>query len=43
MSSEPRGTTVRDVAADAFVKAYAQHLKRQGKLEIPKWSVLPAR
>jgi len=33
----PRGTTVKDVAADAFVKAYAQHLKRQGKLEIPKW------
>ena len=35
--SGARGTTVRDVAADAFVKAYAQHLKRQGKLEVPKW------
>lgn len=33
----PRGTSVRDVSADAFVRAYAQHLKRQGKLEIPKW------
>ncbi|KAH9255517.1 hypothetical protein BASA81_006334 [Batrachochytrium salamandrivorans] len=31
------GTTVKDVAAAAFVKAYAQHLKRQGKLEVPKW------
>ena len=33
----PRGTSVRDVPADAFVKAYASHLKRQGKLEVPKW------
>ena len=32
-----RGVSVRDVAADVFVKAYAKHLKRQGKLEIPKW------
>jgi small subunit ribosomal protein S19e len=31
------GTTVKDVAAASFVKAYAQHLKRQGKLEVPKW------
>jgi small subunit ribosomal protein S19e len=31
------GTTVKDVAAAAFVKAYAQHLKRQGKIEVPKW------
>jgi len=35
--SKASGTTVKDVAADLFVKAYAQHLKRQGKLEIPKW------
>jgi len=31
------GTTVKDVSSHAFVKAYAQHLKRQGKMEIPKW------
>ena len=36
-SSKARGTTVKDVPADLFVKAYAQHLKRQGKIEIPKW------
>jgi len=32
-----QGTTVKDVAANAFVKAYAAHLKRQGKLNIPAW------
>ena len=31
------GTTVKDVCPHAFVKAYAMHLKRQGKMEIPKW------
>jgi len=36
-ASTPRGTTVKDVSAELFVKAYAQHLKRQGKLEVPKW------
>ncbi|BGP56318.1 hypothetical protein JCM8202_005283 [Rhodotorula sphaerocarpa] len=28
---------VRDVSADAFINAYAQHLKRSGKLEVPVW------
>merc|ERR1711977_76863 len=28
---------VRDVKADAFVKAYSAHLKRSGKLDIPTW------
>ncbi|KAG7088473.1 hypothetical protein E1B28_012462 [Marasmius oreades] len=28
---------VRDVAADAFITAYASHLKRSGKLEVPTW------
>ena len=37
-STPPRGTTVKDVSAELFVKAYAQHLKRQGKIEIPKWA-----
>lgn len=30
-------TTVKDVNAQQFISAYAQHLKRQGKMEIPKW------
>lgn len=29
--------TVKDVNAHAFIKAYAAHLKRSGKLEVPKW------
>jgi len=29
---------VRDVAADEFIKAYAAHLKRSGKLEVPQWA-----
>ncbi|KAI8055462.1 40S ribosomal protein S19-A [Syncephalis plumigaleata] len=32
-----RGATVRDVDAQAFVKAYAAHLKRSGKVDVPKW------
>ena len=30
-------TTVRDVAAAEFIEAYAQHLKKSGKMELPKW------
>mmetsp|Transcript_18546 Transcript_18546/g.30254 ORF Transcript_18546/g.30254 Transcript_18546/m.30254 type:complete len:177 (+) Transcript_18546:75-605(+) len=30
-------TTVKDVSAQAFIEKYAQHLKRQGKMEIPNW------
>ena len=30
--------TVKDVEAAKFIKAFAQHLKRQGRFEIPKWS-----
>ena len=30
-------TSVKDVRADEFIRAYAKHLKRQGKIEIPKW------
>ncbi|MDP2437923.1 MAG: 40S ribosomal protein S19 [archaeon] len=29
--------TVKDVNPDAFVKAYAAHLKKSGTLELPKW------
>merc|ERR1711972_226145 len=30
--------TVKDVEADKFITAFAQHLKRQGRFEIPKWA-----
>mmetsp|Transcript_94448 Transcript_94448/g.249735 ORF Transcript_94448/g.249735 Transcript_94448/m.249735 type:complete len:164 (-) Transcript_94448:115-606(-) len=30
--------TVKDVDAPAFIKAFAEHLKRQGRFEIPKWA-----
>eukprot|EP00834_Sanchytrium_tribonematis_P000404 NODE_7_length_67686_cov_1.621421.p50 type:complete len:146 gc:universal NODE_7_length_67686_cov_1.621421:51319-50882(-) len=29
--------SVNDVAADKFINAFAQHLKKQNKLEIPSW------
>merc|ERR1712224_887708 len=32
--------TVKDVSAEKFIEAFAQHLKRQGKFEIPKWADL---
>lgn len=28
---------VKDCPANAFIKAYANHLKRSGKLEVPVW------
>lgn len=31
------GVTVRDVAPDVFITAYAAFLKRSGKLEVPTW------
>merc|ERR1712000_53177 len=31
------GVTVRDVDAQKFIVAYADFLKRQGKLQIPGW------
>ncbi|GKA98125.1 40S ribosomal protein S19-3-like protein [Tanacetum coccineum] len=30
--------TVKDVSPHEFVKAYAAHLKRSGKMELPNWS-----
>ena len=33
-----RGTCVRDVAAKAFIEAYAEHLKNSDKFELPVWS-----
>ncbi|EGG06737.1 uncharacterized protein MELLADRAFT_36064 [Melampsora larici-populina 98AG31] len=29
--------SVRDIAADAFIREYAGHLKRSGKIEVPTW------
>ncbi|KAG9315657.1 putative ribosomal protein S19 [Chiua virens] len=28
---------VRDISAESFISAYASHLKRSGKLEVPTW------
>eukprot|EP01129_Flabellula_baltica_P014259 TRINITY_DN678_c0_g1_i1.p1 TRINITY_DN678_c0_g1~~TRINITY_DN678_c0_g1_i1.p1 ORF type:complete len:166 (+),score=46.20 TRINITY_DN678_c0_g1_i1:333-830(+) len=33
-----RGTTVKDVPADAFIAAYAAHLQRSKWLEVPEWA-----
>jgi small subunit ribosomal protein S19e len=35
---EPRGITVRDISSDAFIKAYAEHLKNSDKFELPTWA-----
>jgi small subunit ribosomal protein S19e len=32
-----RGVSVRDVKSSAFIEAYAAHLKKSGKMELPKW------
>jgi small subunit ribosomal protein S19e len=40
MAEEERGICVRDVAADAFITAYAEHLKNSDKFELPVWSDL---
>ncbi|KAJ1916845.1 Protein component of the small (40S) ribosomal subunit [Mycoemilia scoparia] len=32
------GVTVKDVNSHAFVKAYAAHLKKSGKLQVPEWA-----
>ena len=29
--------TVKDVPADKFIKAYAQHLRKSGKVKVPEW------
>jgi len=35
--SRTTGTSVKDVPAQEFVTTYAQHLKRSGKIQVPKW------
>ena len=37
---EAGGVTVKDVSSHDFVIAYAAHLKRIGKIEVPKWADL---
>merc|ERR1712006_65920 len=32
-----QGVTLKDVSADAFIKAYAAHLKKSGKIDLPPW------
>ncbi|PVU87609.1 hypothetical protein BB561_006256 [Smittium simulii] len=32
------GITVKDVNAHSFIKAYAAHLKKTGKLQVPEWT-----
>ncbi|XP_059643138.1 small ribosomal subunit protein eS19x-like [Cornus florida] len=32
------GRTVKSVSVHKFVKAYASHLKRSGKMELPQWT-----
>jgi len=32
------GATVKDVSAAAFIKAYAEQLKRSDKVQPPKWA-----
>lgn len=36
--SQKNGVIVKDVPAQEFVIAYAQHLKRSGKIQVPKWA-----
>jgi hypothetical protein len=33
----PAITSLRDVAADEFIRAYSTHLKKGGKLPLPEW------
>ena len=33
-----RVVTVKDVEPAVFISAFAQHLKRQGRFELPKWN-----
>ncbi|GAB2278198.1 Protein component of the small (40S) ribosomal subunit [Dionaea muscipula] len=36
--SKMKSRTVKDVSPHEFVKAYAAHLKRSGKIELPEWT-----
>ena len=32
--------TVKDVVAQSFIQAYANHLKKRGKFQVPMWADL---
>merc|ERR1712134_200176 len=32
-----QGVTLKDVSAEAFIKEFAAHVKRSGKVELPSW------
>jgi small subunit ribosomal protein S19e len=36
--ASPQSHTVKDVPADDFIQAYAEYLKKNKKLIVPKWS-----
>ncbi|CAO2820586.1 unnamed protein product [Amaranthus hypochondriacus] len=38
MEAHQAARTVKDVSPHDFVKAYAAHLKRSGKIELPPWT-----
>mmetsp|Transcript_136981 Transcript_136981/g.193801 ORF Transcript_136981/g.193801 Transcript_136981/m.193801 type:complete len:150 (+) Transcript_136981:76-525(+) len=38
MAEEARGICVRDISANAFIQAYAEHLKNSDKFELPVWA-----
>ncbi|XP_057538735.1 40S ribosomal protein S19-1-like [Amaranthus tricolor] len=38
MDAHQPSRTVKDVSPHDFVKAYAAHLKRSGKIELPPWT-----
>lgn len=38
MSSVRRGRIVKDVPADRFVVALAEHFKKSDKLKVPQWA-----
>jgi small subunit ribosomal protein S19e len=35
--ARPDVKTLRDVSAAEFIKAYAAHLKKGGKIQLPEW------
>lgn len=36
-SSDNKGVNVKDVPAGTFIRAFAAHLKRTGKVDLPGW------
>ena len=36
-SNDVKVMTLKDLEAEQFIEAFSQHLKRQGRMEMPKW------